>query len=104
MVLLFFPLAGIAPLFSFHGDVIVLFYILGLGRFFTIAAALDTASPFEGMGAAREAFFATLAEASFLSILILFYRMTGSLSFAGYFTGTQADLAWPARQGPCCCW
>ena len=55
MVLLFFPFAGIAPLFSFHGDVIILLYLMGLGRFFTIIAALDTASPFEGMGAAREA-------------------------------------------------
>lgn len=88
MILLFFPLGGIAPVFSFHGDVIVLFYILGLGRFFTIAAALDTASPFQGMGAAREAFFGTLAEASIFAILILFYRMTGALSFAEYFTGT----------------
>ena len=28
-VLLFFPLAGTTPLLSFHGDAIVLFYILG---------------------------------------------------------------------------
>lgn len=97
MVLLFFPVAGGAPLLSFHGDVIVLFYVLGLGRFFTIAAALDTASPFQGMGAAREAFFGTLAEASIFAILILFYRMTGALSFAEYFTGTTPiSLAGPA--------
>lgn len=96
MVLLFFPLAGTKPILSFHGDVIVLFYVLGLGRFFTIIAALDTGSPFEGMGAAREAFFATLAEAAVFVILILFYRMNGSLSLAGYFTGPQAiSLAGP---------
>jgi formate hydrogenlyase subunit 4 len=86
MVLLFFPFAGIQPIVSFHGDVIVLFYLLGLGRFFTVAAALDTASPFQGMGAAREAFFGTLAEATIFATLILFYRMNGSLSFAEYFT------------------
>jgi formate hydrogenlyase subunit 4 len=97
MVLLFFPVAGAPPLLSFHGDVIVLFYVLGLGRFFTIAAALDTASPFQGMGAAREAFFGTLAEASIFAILILFYRMTGALSFAEYFTGTTPiSLSGPA--------
>lgn len=97
MVLLFFPLAATAPLISFHGDVILLFYILGLGRFFTIAAALDTASPFQGMGAAREAFFGTLAEASIFTIVILFYRMTGALSFGEYFTGpTTISLAGPA--------
>lgn len=88
MILLFFPLAGMPPLLSFHGDVILLFYILGIGRFFTIAAALDTASPFQGMGAAREAFFGTLAEATVFAVLVLFYRMTGALSFADYFTGT----------------
>lgn len=96
MVLLFFPLCGQAPILSFHGDVIVMFYVLGIGRFFTIAAALDTASPFQGMGSAREALFGTLAEASIFAILILFYRMTGALSFAEYFTGlTPISLSAP---------
>ncbi len=90
MMLLFFPMAEIAPLFSFHGDVIILFYLMGLGRFFTIIAALDTASPFEGMGAAREAFFSTLAEATIFCILILFFRLTGSLSFSEFFSGNHA--------------
>lgn len=87
MVMFFFPFAGTAPLFSFHGDVIVLFYLMGMGRFFTVIAALDTASPFEGMGAAREVFFSMLAEITLFSILILFYRLNGSLSFGEYFTG-----------------
>jgi formate hydrogenlyase subunit 4 len=89
MMLLFFPLAGAAPIFSFHGDVLILFYLMGLGRFFTILAALDTASPFEGMGAAREAFFSTLAEATVFGILVLFYRLSGSLSFAEFFSSTS---------------
>lgn len=87
IIMLFFPFAGISPLFSFHGDVIVLFYFMGIGRFFTVIAALDTASPFEGMGAAREVFFSTLAEATIFTALILFYRLNGSLSFAEYFAG-----------------
>jgi len=87
IVLFFFPFAGSQPLFSFHGDVIVLFYLMGIGRFFTVVAALDTASPFEGMGAAREVFFSTLAEITIFTVLILFYRLNGSLSFAEYFTG-----------------
>lgn len=97
MILLFFPLAAVAPVLSFHGDVLVLFYIMATGRFFTIAAALDTGSPFQGMGAAREAFFGTLAEASIFAILILFYRMTGALSFGEYFTGaTPISLTGPS--------
>jgi len=94
MLLLFFPFAGIKPVLSFHGDVIMLFYLLGLGRFFTVLAALDTASPFEGMGAAREVFFSSLAEATIFVILSLFFRLSGSLSFAGYFTGAHAVNLW----------
>lgn len=94
MVLLFFPLAGGEPVFSFHGDVIVLLYLMGLGRFFTIIAALDTASPFEGMGAAREAYFSMLAEATLFVILLLFFRLNGTLSFAGFFTGPVAINLW----------
>ena len=94
MLLLFFPFAGLPPVLSFHGDVIMIFYLLGLGRFFTVLAALDTASPFEGMGAAREVFFSALAEASVFAILVLFFRLTGSLSFAQYFSGAQAISLW----------
>lgn len=99
MVLFFFPLAGAAPIFSFHGDVIILFYLLGLGRFFTILAALDTASPFEGMGAAREAYFSTLAEATVFVVLALFFRLNGSMSFAEYFSGAEAINIWNPPAG-----
>ena len=70
--LLFLPIAGHFPVFSFNGDVIFILYLMGLARFFTIAAAMDTASPFEGMGAAREAYFPIICEASMFMILILF--------------------------------
>ncbi len=94
MLLLFFPFAGLKPVLSFHGDVVMLFYLLSLGRFFTVLAALDTASPFEGMGAAREVFFSALAEATVFVILALFFRLSGSLSFAEYFTGSHAVNLW----------
>jgi formate hydrogenlyase subunit 4 len=56
----------------FQGDIIFLAYVLGLSRFFTMAAALDTGSAFEGMGAAREATFACLAEpVLFFGMLVL---------------------------------
>src|SRR4051794_3084681 len=66
------PLGGGPAPLSFAGDLIVLVYVLGLGRFFTALAALDTGSAFEGMGAAREVTFACLAEpAFFLGLLVL---------------------------------
>jgi formate hydrogenlyase subunit 4 len=66
------PLAANTSPLGFSGDVVVFAYLLGLGRFFTMAAALDTGSSFEGMGASREAAFSALAEpALFLSMAIL---------------------------------
>ena len=92
--LLFLPIAGQAPILSFQGDIILLLYLLGLGRFFTIAAAMDTASPFEGMGAAREAYFPIFCEASLFMILVLFYLVTGELSLASHFAGGQPVALW----------
>ena len=92
--LMFLPIAGQQPVFSFNGDVIFILYLLGLGRFFTITAAMDTASPFEGMGAAREAYFPIICEATMFMILILFYMLTGDLRFAAYFSGGQPLGLW----------
>ena len=100
IALTFVPIAGQAPLFSFDGDIIFLLYLLGLGRFFTIAAAMDTASPFEGMGAAREAYFPIICEATLFMILILFYVLTGELRLAAYFAGDQPMGLWTAAGSP----
>lgn len=94
VALLLLPVAGQAPIISFDGDVIFLLYLLGLGRFFTIAAAMDTASPFEGMGAAREAYFPIFCEATLFMILVLFYLLTGELSLAEHFGGSQPLALW----------
>ncbi len=99
-VLMFLPIAGYAPIFSFKGDIIFLLYLMGLGRFFTIAAAMDTASPFEGMGAAREAYFPIICEATTFMILILFFRLTGELQLSAYFTGDQTIELWRATGAP----
>ena len=100
IALMFLPIAGQPALFSFKGDVIVLLYLLGLGRFFTIAAAMDTASPFEGMGAAREAYFPIICEATLFMTLILFYVLTGHLNLAAYFGGAQPHGLWTAAGLP----
>ncbi len=99
-VLLFLPVAGQPPVFSFKGDVILLFYLLGLARFFTIAAAMDTASPFEGMGAAREAYFPILCEATLFMILILFYALGNELRLAAYFSAGQPAALWQTAGPP----
>jgi formate hydrogenlyase subunit 4 len=85
------PLTQASAPISFTGDMILLAYLLGLSRFFTSAAALDTGSAFEGMGAAREVTFACLAEpAVFLGMLVL-AKLSGSLRLAGMLGGSLAE-------------
>ncbi|MFO0983067.1 MAG: NADH-quinone oxidoreductase subunit H [Planctomycetota bacterium] len=81
------PLGSAHAPIHFAGDIILFAYLLALGRFFTAAAALDTGSAFEGMGAAREVTFACLAEpAMFLGLLAL-VRVTDSLELSGLLGG-----------------
>jgi formate hydrogenlyase subunit 4 len=80
---LLLPLGERAAPVRFAGDFVLFAYLLALGRFFTVAAALDTGSAFEGMGAAREITFSCLSEpAVFLGLLAL-ARITGSLELSG---------------------
>ena len=98
--LLFLPVGGHSPVLSFNGDIIFILYLLGLGRFFTMAAAMDTASPFEGMGAAREAFFPIICEASMFMVLVLLYMQTDGLSLASYFSGGAPMELWKTAGSP----
>jgi formate hydrogenlyase subunit 4 len=85
------PLGSHAAPISFEGDVILFAYLLALGRFFTAAAALDTGSSFEGMGAAREVTFSCLAEpAVFLGFLVL-AKLSESISLTGMLSGQLAS-------------
>lgn len=86
------PLGNHAPPLSFGGDMILFVYLLALGRFFTTAAALDTGSSFEGMGAAREVTFSCLAEPVLFVALLVLSRLSGSLSLAGILTHPSTTL------------
>lgn len=92
--LAFLPVAGMHPLFSFNGDMIFVCYLFALARFFTVSAALDTASPFEGMGAAREAFFGMLAEATVFLTFILFSRLSGQFTLVGFLGSDSPIRVW----------
>jgi len=80
------PLGNHSAIISFNGDMILFAYLFGLARFFTTSAALDTGSPFEGMGAAREVTFACLVEPTLFFILITLARMSKSLSLTPMLT------------------
>jgi formate hydrogenlyase subunit 4 len=85
------PLAASPSPISFTGDVILLAYLLGLGRFFTASAGLDTGSSFEGMGAAREVTFACLAEPAFFLGLLVLVRLSGSIQLAAMLGGSLSE-------------
>jgi len=86
------PVAGPSPL-AFKGDLIFFAYCLGLMRFFTVAAALDTGSSFEGMGASREVNFSMLAEPALLMGLAALSKLAGSFSLSGMF-GSLSTSYW----------
>jgi len=71
----------------FTGDFVLFAYLLGLARFFTTSAALDTGSPFEGMGAAREVGFAPFAEVTLFLGLLGLSALSHSASLSGMLGG-----------------
>ena len=78
----------------FVGDLVLFAYLLALGRFFTTAAALDTGSSFEGMGAAREVTFACLSEPALFLAFLMLIKLSGSLSLTPMLHATNsASLA-----------
>ncbi len=80
-----------API-SFQGDMILYAYLFALGRFFTMAAALDTGSSFEGMGSAREATYSCLAEPTLFFALITLSRLSGSYSLSAMLIKVSSSI------------
>jgi formate hydrogenlyase subunit 4 len=80
------PLGPGGAILSFRGDVLLLIYLLALARFGTAWAALETASAFEGMGAAREVSYAVLAEAALITAVLALSLHAGSLTLAEMLT------------------
>lgn len=92
------PLGGQPGLVSFEGDLFLFAGLLSLGRFATAAAALDTGSSFEGMGASREMQFAVPAELAQILGLAALAQATGTYSLAELLA--RIDMARWAAFGP----
>jgi formate hydrogenlyase subunit 4 len=93
------PLGSIPGLAAFSGDLLLFAYLLGLMRFFTVLAALDTGSAFEGMGASREVFFSALAEPALLLGLAALAVQSHDLSLSVLYAAVSWD-AMAAGAGP----
>ena len=90
VAILFIPIADLNPLISFEGDVICFAYLLALGRFALILAAMDTGSSFEGMGASREALYGALIEPAIMVGVATLAMFCGYTSFADIFAHEQS--------------
>lgn len=86
---LFIPVADLWPVFSFHGDIIFVAYLLALARVALVLAALDTGSSFEGMGASREALYGALVEPALMMGMATLALFCGYSSFAEIFSTAQ---------------
>ena len=89
LAFLFIPVANLEPMFSFHGDIIFVAYLLALSRVAIILAAMDTGSSFEGMGAAREALYGALVEPALMMAMATLALFCGYSSFADIFATAQ---------------
>ena len=76
------PLAGTSSLVAFPFDFVWFAYLWSLGRVALMLGALDTGSSFGGMGASREATFATLLEPVLFLVAGALCLNTGARSFA----------------------
>jgi len=80
---LLIPLGNVPAIITFAGDFLLFAYLFALARFFTTSAALDTGSPFEGMGSAREVTFAVLTEPALFFAFLVLARLSNSISLGG---------------------
>ena len=75
----------------FSGDFILFSYILALGKFFSVIAAMDTGSSFEGMGASREVSFTSFVEPAFFIIIGSVAALNNIFSFESLFGLMQTN-------------
>jgi formate hydrogenlyase subunit 4 len=93
--------ASVVPTFSTElafaplGDLIVITALLGAARFLLALAGLDIGTSFGGIGASREAMFASLAEPAMLMIIVTLAIAAGSTelsSIAAFMLSPAAGL------------
>jgi formate hydrogenlyase subunit 4 len=88
-----------SPVRSFQGDLVLFAYLFGLARFFTTAAALDTGSAFEGMGAAREVTFACFSEPALFFGFLVLIKLSGSFALSTMLHGPW-QAPWTTAAAP----
>ena len=78
MAFLLVPLNGSRVALPYMGDMILVIFLLAIGRFFLALAGLDAGSAFGGMGSSREMFISSLVEPVMLLSLFAVASNSGS--------------------------
>ena len=86
---LFVPIIKGQPVINVPFAFVIFSYVLGFGKFFSLIAALDTGSSFEGMGASREARFSTIVEPAFFICLASIAALSQNYTFESFKTIIQ---------------
>jgi formate hydrogenlyase subunit 4 len=89
------PTFATGLLFSWSGDLLVIIALLGTARFLLGIAALDVGTSFGGIGASREAMFASLAEPATIMTVFAVALIAGSTqlsTIADYMLSGVAGL------------
>jgi formate hydrogenlyase subunit 4 len=89
------PTFATGLLFSWSADLIAIVALLGSARFFLALAGLDVGTSFGGLGASREAMFATLAEPAMIVIVFSLALVAGSTQLstvAAYMASSAVGL------------
>jgi formate hydrogenlyase subunit 4 len=90
------PTFATGLLFSWSADLIAIVALLGSARFFLALAGLDVGTSFGGLGASREAMFASLAEPAMIVIVFSLALIAGSTqlsTIAAAMTAGRSDCA-----------
>jgi len=87
----FIPIGSQKAILSFDGDFVFFAYLLAVGKFMMIIAAMDTGSSFEGMGANREALYSMLVEPAFFILAGSVALFTNNISFNDLFLHLNLD-------------
>jgi formate hydrogenlyase subunit 4 len=87
----FIPFGEAPGLLSFECDFVFFAYLMAVGKFMMIIAAMDTGSGFEGMGANREAFYSMLVEPAFFVLMGSLALLTQSVSLHDFYTNLYSS-------------
>jgi formate hydrogenlyase subunit 4 len=86
------PTFATGLLFSWSADLIAIVALLGSARFFLALAGLDVGTSFGGLGASREAMFASLAEPAMIVIVFSLALIAGSTQLSTIATAMTAGI------------